>query len=76
MNVTIRTHPTLDSPHGKQGGWEVGRLGNFSSLISFIITFVSAQGTVGPSRFSFSCRRQVDEGLTLRWEEALVGSRQ
>ena len=54
----------------------VGRLGSFSSLISFIIIFVSAQGTIGPSRYAFSCRRQVDEGLTLRWEEALVGSQQ
>ena len=51
-------------------------LGSFSSLISFIIIFVSAQGTIGPSRSAFSCRRQVDEGLTIRWEEALVGSRQ
>ena len=54
----------------------VGRLGSFSPLMSFIIIFVSAQGTILPGRFAFSCRRQVDEGLTLRCEEALVGSRQ
>ena len=58
------------------GNKGVGMLGSFSSFISFIIIFVSAQGTIGPSRSAFSCRRQVDEGLTLRWEEALVGSRQ
>ena len=70
--------PTLHNPHGLRGGLggggRGGRLGDFSTLTSFMISLVSAQGPNSPSRLAFSCRRQVDEGLTLRWEEALVGS--
>ena len=62
--------PTLDSPHGLKGGFGGWVASLCSSLVNII---VSAQGAYSPSHLAFFCRRQVDEGLTLRWD--LVSSR-
>ena len=72
MNIKLLSYSRQPSGLSK----EVGRLGGFSLLISLKIIDVTAQGTTCPSRLGSSCRRQVDEGSTLLWEETLVGSQQ